>query len=164
MTARTGLPSHIANASSSAGTARGCCAVADSRALSTVSVGPAIANTRVSSHFESIDTHSERMIGLLAARGRCVVHRDRSRRGHLYVAEQVFGSIGRPVSGLMRHLFDLASIEVLLVPRSVIRATGLAALVAATGLTNRLAPRNCGARPTAVPMTVVAHRAQEEDL
>jgi len=64
----------------------------------------------------------------------------------------------------MRHLFDLASIEVLLVPRAVIRLTGLASLIAATGLANGFTPRNCGARPTAVPMTVVACRAQEEDL
>jgi len=64
----------------------------------------------------------------------------------------------------MRHLRDLASIEVLLVPRGVMRAASLGPLVAATRCPHRLAPRNCGARPGAVPMAIVAPRAQEEDL
>src|SRR5512140_121303 len=67
--ARTGIPCHIASASSSVGTARGCCATDASRALSTVSFGPAVTRIRVSSLLESIATHSERMKSLLAARG-----------------------------------------------------------------------------------------------
>src|SRR2546428_9527509 len=116
MTARTGIPSHSASASSNDGTARGWCTVDDSRALSTVSCGPIVASTLVSSGLGSIATHSERMNFLLAARGRCVVHRNRSRREHLYVREQVFGRLVCPDSGLMRHLCELASIEVALVP------------------------------------------------
>jgi hypothetical protein len=92
------------------------------------------------------------------------MHRDRSRRGYLYVGEQVFGSVGCPVSGLMRHLRELTSLEILLVSRGVIRTARLAPLIAPTGLADRFATRNCGARATAVPMTVVTRRAQEEDL
>src|SRR5215510_7286495 len=127
MAARTGLPSHIARASSSAGTARGWCTVADNRALSTVAFGPSVASTLVSLHLESIVTQRERvdMSCLLAGRGRCVVHRDRSRQSNLYVWWQVFGRPEGLISGLMRHLCEVASIEVLLLPRGVIGSTGL---------------------------------------
>src|SRR5438132_2345503 len=114
MAARTAVPCHIANASNSVGRARGCCAVADNLALSTVSLGPAVARTLVSSHLESIATQSERMMCLLAALGRRVMHRDRRRRVDDYVRVQVFDRPDCPVSGLMRHLCDIASIEIAL--------------------------------------------------
>jgi hypothetical protein len=93
--------------------------------LSTVSFGPAVASTLVPSHLESIATHSERMIGLPAGRGRRVMRRDRSRREHLYGIAVELGS-------LMRHLRGLASIEVALLPCSVVGSTRFGALIAAT--------------------------------
>src|ERR1041385_6184509 len=107
MAARTWVPCHIASASSSVGNARGCCGIDDRRALSTVSLGPAVARILVSSDLESIATHSDSMSCLLAARGRCVVHRDRGRRIDHYVRGQLLGR-------LMRHLRGLVSIEVAL--------------------------------------------------
>jgi hypothetical protein len=64
----------------------------------------------------------------------------------------------------MRHLRDLASIEVALVTSGVICATSLRLLITATRSPNRLTPRNCRAGPRAVPMTIVARGAQKEDL
>jgi hypothetical protein len=64
----------------------------------------------------------------------------------------------------MRHLRDLASIEVPLVARGVICTTSLRLLIAATRRPHRLASRNCRASPRAVPMTIVAPGAQKEDL
>src|SRR5215510_7693004 len=164
MAARTGLPSHIARASSSAGTARGWCTVADNRALSTVAFGPSVASTLVSLHLESIVTQRERvdMSCLLAGRGRCVVHRDRSRQRDMYVRRQVFGSLRRPISGLMRHLREVAPIEVLLLPRAVIGSTGRGLLVPAPRGPHGFSSRRFRAQPAAVAISVVAPRADEE--
>jgi hypothetical protein len=136
----------------------------NNRALSTVFVGPAIARTLVSSGFESMTAHSERMKYLLAARGRCAVHRHRSRREHLYVGGQVFGRWLCPDPGLMRHLFGLAPDEVALLPAGMIRATGLRLLVTAPRLPHRLAPPCLGTRLLAVLLALVAIGAQEEHL
>jgi len=61
---------------------------------------------------------------LLAALSRCVMHRDRNRREHLYELGQRFGS-------LMRHLRGLA-IEVALVSRGVMSPTCRGTLITAT--------------------------------
>src|SRR5262249_40372101 len=166
MAAWTGLPSHIASASSSAGTARGWCTVDDNRALSTVTFGPSVASTLVSLHLESIVTQSGRMdmSCLLAGRGRCVMHRDRSRHQHLYVRWQVFGRPDGPISGLMRHLCEVASIEVLLLPRAVMGSTGLGLLVATPRGPDRFSSRRFRAQPGAVAISVVTPRAAEEHL
>jgi len=64
----------------------------------------------------------------------------------------------------MRHLSVVTPVEVALLPTRVIRAALVRLLVTLARGTTGLAPGNCGARPGAVPMTVVARRAEEEDL
>lgn len=77
---------------------------------------------------------------------------------------QIFGSACCPIFGLMRHLRGLTPVEVSLLSRGVVRSPGLGSLVAATGLTQRLLPRERRARPPAVPVAVVAPGAEKEDL
>jgi hypothetical protein len=109
-------------------------------------------------------THSELMTCLLAVRGRCIAHRDRSRRRHLYDRGQVLGSVVCPVFGLLRHLCGVTPVEVSLLPRGVVRPPDLGSLVAVTGLAHRLLPRESRARSRAVPVAVVAPGAEKEDL
>src|SRR5438093_11534942 len=92
---------------------------------------------------------------LLAARGRCVVHRNRSRREHLYVREQVFGRLVCLDSGLMRHLCELASIKIALMPAGVIRATRFQTLVTATNGAQQLAPCRFNARHSTITLTTI---------
>src|SRR5690606_29929604 len=141
----------------SAGTARGCCAVADSRALRMVSVEPAVARTRVPPHVESMPTQIERMVLLLAARDQRVVRCRRSRPDHIYVREQLLGRV-------MRHLGEGVSIEVARLTSRVVRPAGLGLLIPPAGRPHRVTPLEFGAVVAAVHVAVIAPPAQEEHL
>lgn len=157
MAARTVVPSHNASASRSVGNARGCCTVAGSRAFKMVSVGPAVARIRVPAGVESIPIQIGRIVVLLAARDRCVMHRGRQRRRDLYDRGQVLGS-------LMRHLRGLDAVEVPLLASGVVGPAGRGPLIALARLALRGVARQGGADPGAVGLPVVAEAAQEEEL
>jgi hypothetical protein len=122
-----------------------------------VSVGPAVARTRVPVVVESIPIQIGRIALLLAALDPCVAHDRRQRQRDLYDRGQVFGS-------LLRHLRRLDAVEVLLLPGGVVGPTGLGPLVPATGRAPRGPPGEPGADPCAVRVPVVAEAAQEEEL
>src|SRR5262249_58159503 len=115
-------------------------------------------STRVPSHVESMPTQIDRMrLQLLAAaRDRRVVRRGRRRQDHLYDCGQVWGS-------LMRHLRDLEPVEVPLLPRRVVRPTGVGLLIAAARGTNRLAAAMLSASIGAVDVAVVAPAAERKN-
>jgi hypothetical protein len=104
------------------------------------------------------------MRGLLATHGRRVVRQDRSRRDHVYGSGQVFDKVECPIPGLMRHLRDVALIEVALLAGRVTGATSIGPLVAAPRLAHGIPARRLGAVVTAVPVAVVAVEAEEEHL
>jgi hypothetical protein len=79
------------------------------------------------------------------------------RRDGFYVAGQLLGR-------LMRHLRELASIEVALVPRRMTNTASLAALISTPRREQRFSARGLRARRPAVAVTVVAEATDEEDL
>jgi hypothetical protein len=93
---------------------------------------------------------------LLAARGRCVVHRHRSRRIDDYVFGQLLGR-------LMRHL-GLVSVEIALMPDGMMGATRLALLVPPRRRSQRRPSRRLATTDRAVPIAPVTPPAQEENL
>jgi hypothetical protein len=94
---------------------------------------------------------------LLAALDPCVVHGDRQRRRHLYGRGQVFGSP-------LRHLRGVAPVEVPLLARRVVGATGRGSLVPLAAGGHQSLSSAHGAPPPAVLVPVVAEAAQEEEL
>jgi hypothetical protein len=100
---------------------------------------------------------------LLAADDRRVLRHDRSRRDHLYDTGQVFGQPLCPILGLMHHL-GITPHEIALLTSRMIGATCRGAPVPPPGRAHRIASRRRGAVVTAVPVAVVAVRAQQEHL
>src|SRR5262249_14929687 len=68
------------------------------------------------------------------------------------------------MSGLMRHLGEVASIEVLLLPCGMMRSTGRGLLVATPRGPDRFSSRRFRTRSAAVAISVVTPRAEEEHL
>src|SRR5262249_18354433 len=145
--ARTGAPCHRLSASSKVAAARGCCGCGRRRALSSVSLGPAIARMRVSVACGSMPTQSV-SIAVLLAGVMC-------RRGNHYVGGQVFGTV-------MRH--ELLAVAVVLRPRRVIEPAGSRSLVTPCRVALFAPTRRLRAGPRAVALAAVAASADEEDL
>jgi hypothetical protein len=102
-------------------------------------------------------TQIERIYLLLAAHGRGVMRRHRTRPHDLYGAGQVFGT-------LMRHEAVRAPVAELLLASGVIALTLAACLVSRPRGTQRVTPRKLGTGRLAVPIAAVAAQAQEEHL
>jgi hypothetical protein len=100
---------------------------------------------------------------LLAARGRRVLRRDWSRRGHIYGAGQVFDRLECPILGLMRHL-RVPLQEIALLTSGMIGSPSCGPLVQAPRCPHRITSRRLGAIVVTVPVTVVAVGTQEEHL
>jgi hypothetical protein len=100
---------------------------------------------------------------LLAACDRRVARHDQSRRDQLYGTGQVFGYPFCPILGLMHHL-RITPHEIALLASRMTGTARLGAPVPPTGLAHRITSCCLGALVAAVPVAVVAVRAQEERL
>jgi hypothetical protein len=102
-------------------------------------------------------TQIERIYLLLAALGRSVMRRHRTRPHDVYGDGQVFGT-------LMRHEASCALVAELLLASRVIPPTLATCLVSRARGTQRVTPRQLGAGCLAVAIATVAAQAQEEHL